>query len=182
VRLVYDPRKLAGVMTARLRVARVLHSVPSFKLWNELRDEAASDPAVATLRQEIQDGLHNDKWAIVDDLFTQGDFIFISDSSPSLSKVLDAVHGVGHDKGVREILHRLRKDLFVPSAHAIVQDFMRAYATCQQNKTEHLHPVGLLQLLDVPSAVWSDVTMDFIEGFPKVSDKYVIHTMVDTFS
>jgi hypothetical protein len=34
---------------------------------------------VATLRQEIQDGLHNDKWAIVDDLFTQGDCIFISD-------------------------------------------------------------------------------------------------------
>jgi hypothetical protein len=33
----------------------------------------------------------------------------------------------------------------------------------------------------VSSAVWTDVTMDFIEALPKASDKSVILTMVDRF-
>jgi hypothetical protein len=53
---------------------------------------------------------------------------------------------------------------------------------CQRNKSVHLHPAGLLQPLPVPSAVWSDISMDFMEGFPKVGGKSVILTVVDHFS
>jgi hypothetical protein len=34
----------------------------------------------------------------------------------------------------------------------------------------------------VPSSVWSDIAMDFVEGFPKVGGKSVILTVVDRFS
>ena len=54
--------------------------------------------------------------------------------------------------------------------------------TCQRNKTETLRPAGLLQPLEVPSQVWADISMDFIEGLPKVGGKSVILTMVDLFS
>lgn len=47
---------------------------------------------------------------------------------------------------------------------------------------ESLQPVGLLQPLDVPSQVWSDISMDFIEGLSKVNGKSVILTVVDRFS
>jgi hypothetical protein len=53
---------------------------------------------------------------------------------------------------------------------------------CQQHKREHLHPAGLLQSLEVPSAVWADIAMDFMEGFPKGSGESVILTVVDRFS
>jgi hypothetical protein len=53
---------------------------------------------------------------------------------------------------------------------------------CQQNKTEQLQPVSLLQPLPVPTAVWSGIAMDFIKGLPKVSGKSVILTVVDRFS
>lgn len=53
---------------------------------------------------------------------------------------------------------------------------------CQRNKSEHLHPAGLMQHLDVPSSTWSDIAMDFVEGFPKVGGKSVVLTVVDRFS
>jgi hypothetical protein len=54
--------------------------------------------------------------------------------------------------------------------------------TCQKNKTEHLHPAGLLQALGVPLAIWADISIDFIEGVHKINGKSVILTVVDRFS
>ncbi|XP_068644724.1 uncharacterized protein [Aristolochia californica] len=53
---------------------------------------------------------------------------------------------------------------------------------CQRNKAESLNPTGLLQPLQLPSQVWADISMDFIDGLPKSSGKYVILVVVDRFS
>jgi hypothetical protein len=52
-----------------------------------------------------------------------------------------------------------------------VRDYVRACAVCQHNKTEAFHLAGLLQPLDVPSQVWSDISLDFVEGLPKVNGR-----------
>ena len=36
--------------------------------------------------------------------------------------------------------------------------------------------------LEVPSVVWVDIALDFVEGFPRVGGKSVILTVVDRFS
>jgi hypothetical protein len=56
----------------------------------------------------------------------------------------------------------------------VVQDYVRACATYQCFKTEHLHPAGLLLPLPVPTSVWTDIGLDFVEALPRVRDKYVI--------
>jgi hypothetical protein len=53
---------------------------------------------------------------------------------------------------------------------------------CQQDKTTHLQPSGLLQPLSVPTLVWSDLAMDFIEALPRVNNKTIILTVVDRLS
>ena len=83
---------------------------------------------------------------------------------------------------MHKTLHRLCADFHFPKDRVVVQDFVRSCEVCQRNKSEHLHPGGLLQPLDVPTTVWADVAMDFVEALPKVNGKTVILTVVDRFS
>jgi hypothetical protein len=91
------------------------------------------------------------------------------------------MHDEGHE-GIERTMHQLCVDFYLPGALSIVRDRVRACATCEWNKSEHLHPVGLLQPLDVPSVVWADIAMDFVEGFPCINGKSVILTVVNMFS
>jgi hypothetical protein len=88
---------------------------------------------------------------------------------------------MGHE-GIQKTLHWLCASFFMPHDLHWVCDFIKGCIFYQRHKTEHLHPVGLLQLLDVPSMVWQDIAMDFVNGFLKVGGKAVILTIVDRLS
>lgn len=88
----------------------------------------------------------------------------------------DATHDIGHE-GDKKTLNRFCRDYYTPHVRTIIQDMV----TCQRNKTEHLHPAGLLPL-PVPTSVWSDISMDFVEGLPKVGGKSIIVSVVDRLS
>jgi hypothetical protein len=122
-----------------------------------------------------------DRWCLIDKLITVDGKVYVSADSPCLPAILSVAHGMGHD-GAEKTLHRLCQDFYVPGAQVAAQEHIHACDICQRNKVEHLHPVGLLQPLEVPSTVWSHVSMDFIEGFPRVNGKSVILTVVDRFS
>jgi hypothetical protein len=77
----------------------------------------------------------------------------------------------------QKTLSRLCAYFHIARDKVTVQDFVRACRTCQQNKTEHLHPADLLQSLPVPSAEWADIAMDFVEGLPREHGKTVIVTL-----
>jgi hypothetical protein len=63
-----------------------------------------------------------------------------------------------------------------------VQDFVWACAVYEHNKSEHLQPGGLLRSLEVPTLVWVDIVMDFVDDLPQVNGKPGILTVVDRFS
>lgn len=98
-----------------------------------------------------------------------------------LSPLLDLAHGMGHE-GIQKTLHRLRSDFHIPGDRRLVMEQIRNCEVCQRNKTEHLRPGGFLQPLEIPSVVWADIAMDFVEALPKVNGKSVILTVVDRFS
>jgi len=107
--------------------------------------------------------------------------LYIPPASPLLQEILAVVHNDGHE-GIHRTLHRLRRDFHFPTMRRLVQDFVKACVTCQQYKSDHLRPAGLLQPLPVPSAVWADIGIDFIEALPRVQGKTVILSVVDRFS
>ena len=107
--------------------------------------------------------------------------IFVPTSSAIWPQILDVAHGAGHE-GVEKTQHRLWASFYNPHANRLVREHVKSCAVCQRNKTEHLHSAGLLQPLPVPTAVWQDIALDFVEGFPKVGGKSVVLTVVDRFS
>jgi hypothetical protein len=154
-------------------------SIPKFALLDEFRVEAAALPEVIAKRAELANGTAGLDWALVDDLVVRRGRIFLPAFSSVWPMVLEHAHGMGHE-GVQKTLHRLRAS-FTPGDNRLVRDFIRSCAVCQCNKTGHLHLAGLLQPLAVPTDVWRDIALDFVEGFPKVGGKSVILTVVDRF-
>jgi hypothetical protein len=161
----------------------LLHGIssPSFDLLDDIKHAAKADAELVALRDQIVASTIAGPWTVVDGLILFQQRIYIPAHFPFLPAILAAVHGDNHE-GIQRTLHRLNRDFHVPTTRKIVQDYVRACVVCQKNKTELLHPGGLLQPLPVPSAVWQHISMDFVEGLPKVAGKSVILTVVDRLS
>jgi hypothetical protein len=156
-------------------------SSPTFQFYDDLRREIEATADLKTLHGTIMEGKHGDQGSVTDGLIRQGGKVFIPPASPQLQAALQMAHIAGHE-GIQKTLQHLRAGFSVEHDHHLVCDFFWACMMCQRNKTENLQPACLLQPLPVPSRVWADISMDFVEALPKVHDKSVILTVVVRFS
>jgi len=156
-------------------------SAPRFDFIARLRQAQATDPALVTIHGDIQAGTRAAPWTVRDGMILYDDCLYIPLASPLLQEIVAVVHTDGHE-GVQRTMHRLRRDFHFPHMRRLVQDFVRSCITCQRYKSEHLLPAGLLMPLPVPTIVWADIGLDFIEALPRVNGKSVILSVVDRFS
>jgi hypothetical protein len=157
-------------------------STPTFQLYIDLKKEISSSGELSALQNNIIAGLKDPCWSVQDELILRSGKVFIPPNSNLLQHILQLSHTGGHE-GMQKTLHRLRANFNVEHDRRLVKEFVNTCTVCQQDKTQSfLHPAGLLQPLPIPSRVWADISMDFIEALPKVHGKSVILTVVDRFS
>jgi hypothetical protein len=191
----YRPRRLNTVVDALSRrdteavaedaalagAVLCIRSGPTFAFIDDIPRATATAADAQTLWQRFEAGELEAPWRLDDGLLLHGRRLFVPDHGDLHHQAMLGAHSAGHE-GEQKTLHHLRADFYIPGDRALVRDWVRSCVTCQRNKTETLRPAGLLQPLDVPSQVWADISMDFIEGLPKVGGKSVILTVVDRFS
>jgi hypothetical protein len=81
---------------------------------------------------------------------------------------------IGGHLGMKATYQRVKRIFQWPNLKKYVEQFVAKCATCQRNKSEHRHYLGLLSPLPILEIEWSFISIDFIEGLPKSGTKNVI--------
>ena len=146
-----DTPLLAGLCDTDAASLAVL-SAPTFRLFDDLRQELDTDATLRARCDAVAAGAHGASWTVQEGLIFHDGRVFLPATSPLLDDVLQIAHTGAHE-GVQKTLRRLRTQFYVEHDWRVVGDFVRSCSTCQRNKTETLHPAGLLQPLPVPLRV-----------------------------
>ncbi|KAJ8751836.1 hypothetical protein K2173_026032 [Erythroxylum novogranatense] len=153
----------ADSLSRKAELCFVAVSTPQAVWWQQLQHECSSDPFYFSFASDPKAIKRDGVWFL-------GEKVLLSPSSPLIPVILAELHAsaVGGHFGFHKTLARVQ--------------FIRHCDICQRNKTDHLAPAGLLQPLPIPDRIWSDVSMDFIDGLPTSGGCQVIMVVVDRLS
>lgn len=84
----------------------------------------------------------------------------------------------GHS-GEFKTFRRIFTDWYWEGMRKQITQFVCDHLVCQQQKGSHLQLAGLLYPLPIPSQVWEDISMDFVEALPKSGGFDTILVVVD---
>jgi hypothetical protein len=110
--------------------------------------------------------------------------VHLSPNSSLLPAVLADAHSspVGGHFGYLKTINRVSSSFIWPGLRTAVKAFIRNCMVCQRCKYDTLKPAGLLQPLAIPDRIWSDISMDFIDGLPSSQGHDTIMVVVDRLS
>lgn len=99
-------------------------------------------------------------------------------------QILQYLHAgaVGGHSGMSATLQRVSQFYFWRKLKEDVYAHIKACQVCQKCKGETVKSPGLLQPLPIFEKVWQDISIDFIEGLPKLHNQSVIMVVVDRSS
>lgn len=110
--------------------------------------------------------------------------LVIPQGSPFIPSLLEQFHAslIGGHERVLKTFKILSREVFWKRMRKDVVEFITNCQTCQHNKYSTLSPAGLLSPLPIPTQVWADISLEFIEGLPFSKGFDVIPVVVDRLS
>ncbi|GJZ58344.1 putative mitochondrial protein [Tanacetum coccineum] len=88
----------------------------------------------------------------------------------------------GRHLGVKLTTHSMCALLYWKKMRKHIKQLVNECSVCQLNKVDLGAYLGLLKPLPIPQSVWSEVSMDFINGLPASKGKTMILVVVDKYS
>jgi hypothetical protein len=167
---------VANALSRRPSILAIIGITVDWK--DQLVMEYAKDQfACQLLDEQVQD----EDFKVINDLIYYKDQIFLVFGSAFKAKVLQACHDssmAGH-QGINKMYRKVRERFSWKGLKEDVIRNIKECTTCQANKDEHTHPVGLLQPFPIPEHKWESISMDFITELPKTQGKDCIFVVVD---
>lgn len=90
--------------------------------------------------------------------------------------------GVGGHSGRGATMQRVKGLFYWKGLSKDVHAYIRSCGVCQACKYDHSVSPGLIEPLPIHESIWTDISMDFIDGLPLSFGKYVILVVVDRLS
>jgi hypothetical protein len=152
------------------------------EVWEGLEEEVQNDEKLKEIVQAlISDPLSHQEYQLKGGrLFHEGRIV-IPKQSPRIDWLLNEFHAtaIGGHSGYLRTYKKLSGVVYWEGMRKKIKEFVEACEVCQQNKYQTLRPGGLLQPLPIPKQIWTDISMDFIGGLPKVQGTDTIMVVVD---
>jgi hypothetical protein len=79
--------------------------------------------------------------------------------------ILEEFHNSAHE-GYQKGLQHIKSVFYWQGMKQQFKAFIKHCDVCQRLKASNTKPAGLLQPLPIPSQIWTDISMDFIDGLP----------------
>lgn len=119
--------------------------------------------------------------AIRGGLLFRNNSLVLSRTFSHIPKILEEFHSSlqGGHSGFFRTYKRISAVFYWEGMKQDIKDFISKCQACQQRKIDTLKPAGLLQPLPIPTRVWSDISMDFIGGLPRIGKKDTLLVVVD---
>jgi hypothetical protein len=150
-----------------------------------VHQEWLQDPKSSQLIQQLQNKAQAPpRYSWLQDELRYKGCLYLSKQSKLKSTILFELHAtptVGHS-GFTKTYDRVKRSFFWDGMKQDIHKFVAECEVCQRNKGETVKSSGTLQPLQIPPAIWKDISMDFITGLPKSRNKSVIMVVVDCLS
>nr|GEY20226.1 hypothetical protein [Tanacetum cinerariifolium] len=184
--IIYRPRKKNGAADALSRRGDEtdlgMLSVTSTRLSDEQQQAVNTDLEIVALKGRIDLGeLGPEGCNIVDGMVRYQGRLVLPRTSLVVTHVFNQTHGsmIGGHEGIQKTYQRLSREFYWVGMSQDVAKMVAECDVCQRNKHSNLSHVGLLQPLSLPQRIWEDLTIDIIDGLPKLSGYSVILVVVD---
>ena len=166
--LQYSDRRLAddGAMLAQLEAQPVLKQM--------IIDAQKNDEELQKKLQMVRDG---DKTKILEkearSLYFQNR-LCVPDDKELKQKLISEAHNTVFTMhpGGNKMYQDLKQFYWWKRMKRDVIEYVSKCLTCQQVKSEHQVPTGLLNPLPIPQWKWDNITMDLVSGFPLTQQKH----------
>lgn len=163
---------------------KALMSIPEVD-WTKLDTELSTDSLLQQIREDITTGTKgHDGFSIHEGKLLYKNRLVIPRTSFFIPALLKLYHDspVGGHAGEVKTYLRLAADWFWMGMRKDVTLYVQHCDICQQQKFSQQVPAGLLQPLPLPTKVWEDISLDFIEGLPVSHGMDTILVVVDRLS
>ena len=160
-------------------------TVPANLQIHDLYSEIDGDSQIQALLQKLRKKQPvKAGYAIVADRLFYKKRLVLPKESRFIPLILLEYHDgvLGGHSGVLKTLSRIKTLFYWTSMRVRVQKYVSECAICQTRKYSTLSPAGLLQPIELPTKIWEDISMDFIEGLPLSKGVNVVFVVVDRLS
>jgi Reverse transcriptase (RNA-dependent DNA polymerase)/RNase H-like domain found in reverse transcriptase/Integrase zinc binding domain/Retroviral aspartyl protease len=123
-------------------------------------------------------------WTYTDGFLRHKGRLYLPATSSLIPILLADYHSspLGGHSGFQRTFNRLAPHFMWKGMRQAVKQFVSTCDVCQKCKSTNHFPYGLLQPLSIPTAIWTDLSMDFITHLPPSTGYTAILVVVDRLS
>ncbi|TYK29889.1 transposon Tf2-1 polyprotein isoform X1 [Cucumis melo var. makuwa] len=147
-----------------------------------VKEEVTTDPKFQKIMAKLKESVdqQGSQYSLQNNMLKFKDRLVLTKNSTLIPVILNAYHdsAIGGHSGLLRTYKRIAGELFWEGMKSDIKKHCDECLICQTNKSLALSPAGL----EIPKSIWSDISMDFVEGLPKVNGFDVILVVVDRLS